>query len=316
MTEENLAAHRANGSQSQGAVTPEGKARVAAVNLCHGFYCKAPNQALTALGEDPQEYAELMNSLENNVAEGLESELVQRIGRALWRMKRAERMQDGLALKRIQGAKQIQEFAGLAQLTRAADNLERYETLAAALARRAGPTRDEIQTFVESFGDDPSADMQEFFVVLCSLEKPAEEEAGSAAESLGTGPGKPEAEEGERKAARRKARTQLNEMMESYRRACVQLSEQVENMQSPENLAALMAPQDDKSLFMQRMEDSSLRQLWRLTNVLFKVRNGALTHKDVKNEGTSGDVYENKGASDTMAENKRDFLAENAQIPR
>ena len=54
---------------------------------------------------------------------------------------------------------------------------------------------------------------------------------------------------------------------------------------------------------MQRMEDSSLGQLWRLTNVLFKVRNGALTRKDVKNEGTSGDVYENKGVHDTMPDN-------------
>jgi hypothetical protein len=50
------------------------------------------------------------------------------------------------------------------------------------------------------------------------------------------------------------------------------------------------------------MEDSSLRPLWGLTNVLFKVRNGALTHRDVKNEGTSGDVYENKGVSDTMTD--------------
>ena len=50
--------------------------------------------------------------------------------------------------------------------------------------------------------------------------------------------------------------------------------------------------------------------------MLIKVRNGALTHRDVKNEGTSGDVYENKGVSDTMAENQSDFLAENAQIPR
>ena len=55
-------------------------------------------------------------------------------------------------------------------------------------------------------------------------------------------------------------------------------------MQSPENLAALMAPRDENALLMQRMEDSSLRQLWRLTNMLFRVRNGALTLRDVKNE--------------------------------
>ena len=67
---------------------------------------------------------------------------------------------------------------------------------------------------------------------------------------------------------------------------------------------------------MQRMEDSSLRQLWRLTNVLFKVRNGALTQRDVKNEGTSGDVYENKGEDDIMSGSRQDLLAENARITR
>jgi hypothetical protein len=64
-----------------------------------------------------------------------------------------------------------------------------------------------------------------------------------------------------------------------------------------------MAPNTEKELLMQRMKHSSLRPLWRLTNVLFKVRNGALAHRDVKNEGTSGDVYENKGVSDTMTDN-------------
>jgi hypothetical protein len=44
--------------------------------------------------------------------------------------------------------------------------------------------------------------------------------------------------------------------------------------------------------------------------MLIKVRNGALTRRDVKNEGTSGDVYENKGASDTMPDNASGFWSD------
>ena len=314
MTEKNLAAHRANGSQSQGAVTAEGKSRVAAANLRHGFYAKAQNGALAALGEDPQEYAALLDSLENNLAEGLECELVQRIGRALWRMKRAERMQDGLAAKRIHSALEIQELVGGPQRLQAYQNLERYDALASALARRNGPTRAEVRTFVKSFGADPDPEMQEFCVLLLSLERPEAEEPGQAAESPGSG--KPEAAEREWKAARRQARTQLKELTESYRMSCVRLAERLDELQSPENLAALMAPRDEKSLLMQRMEDSNLRQLWRLTNVLFKVRNGGLTLRDVKNEGTSGDVYENKGEDDKMSGHLHVFLQESAEISR
>ena len=72
-----------------------------------------------------------------------------------------------------------------------------------------------------------------------------------------------------------------------------------------------MAPNDENVTFLQIMEDSRLRHLWRLTNTLIKVRNGALTHKDVKNEDRPGDVYENKGASDTMTDKWSGFLAEN-----
>ncbi len=293
MTEENLAAKRANGGMSQGPVTPEGKANSAAANLRHGFYSKAPNGALAALGEDPQEYADLMNALENNLAEGLENELVQRIGRALWRMKRAERIQDGLALKRIKAAKEIREMTALPQRVRAHESLQRYEDLAEALARRSGPTPDEIHAFVEGFGDDPPEEMQEFFALLKSLNK------------LPDGP--------ERKAARRNAREQLQQMTESYRNGCIEFAKRLDDMESPESLAAQIAPQDEKALLMQRMEDSSLRQLWRLTNVLFKVRNGALAHKkDVKNEDRTDYVHENKGDDDTMSGEEDGFLHENA----
>jgi hypothetical protein len=64
-----------------------------------------------------------------------------------------------------------------------------------------------------------------------------------------------------------------------------------------------MASNDEGAMFMRRMEDSRLRQLWRLTNTLIKVRNGALTHRDVKNEDRPDYVYENKGVSDTMTDN-------------
>jgi hypothetical protein len=39
-------------------------------------------------------------------------------------------------------------------------------------------------------------------------------------------------------------------------------------------LAALMAPQDEDGLLMQRMEDSNLHRVWRLTDMLSKLRNG------------------------------------------
>jgi hypothetical protein len=56
-----------------------------------------------------------------------------------------------------------------------------------------------------------------------------------------------------------------------------------------------MAPNDENAILMQITEDSRLRQLWRLTYVPFKTKGELSQQKDVKNEGRSEYVYENKG---------------------
>ena len=78
-------------------------------------------------------------------------------------------------------------------------------------------------------------------------------------------------------SARQELEAALDEVMFPYCEAHEQLRKELDDVDSPANVAALMAPRDEKALLMQRMEDSNLRQLWRLTNMLVKVRNGALT---------------------------------------
>jgi hypothetical protein len=77
-----------------------------------------------------------------------------------------------------------------------------------------------------------------------------------------------------------------------------------------------MAPNNEDATFLQGMKNSRLRPLWRLTHTLIKVRNGALTHKDVKNEDRPGDVYENKCEGDKIDDNREGYLSENARVAR
>jgi hypothetical protein len=76
-----------------------------------------------------------------------------------------------------------------------------------------------------------------------------------------------------------------------------------------------MALNDGTAIFMQTMEDLSLRQLWRLTYVPFKMRGEMSQQKDVKNEGTSGDMYENKG-TEKMKNDRSGDVYENKQVNR
>jgi hypothetical protein len=57
---------------------------------------------------------------------------------------------------------------------------------------------------------------------------------------------------------------------------------------SPYERAAEIAPTHSHTTLLQRMEDSTLHQLRRLTTAPAKVTGAAVTHKDVKDQKSSG----------------------------
>jgi hypothetical protein len=296
MTEASLAAHRSNAQKSEGPATPQGQAQCAAASLRHGFYSRSRADVLTDLGEEPEEYDELKQSLLNDLQprEGLEKHLVLQMVEAFWRLTRAQRMQEGQALKRIHSKVTGEEMLAVLPAAKALENLQPFERMEKAMARPGGPTAEEVAAFVSSRKHDTSEESQELIELLQSLNRPLEQR--------------------QRKVVRREARRQLRQMAGGYEKVAWQMSRHANNIRSPENLAALMMPTSENGLLMQRMEDSTLRRLERLTHTLMRVRQGGLTPKDTKNEGGSGDVYENKGSHDKMTDKICDFVPENTEI--
>jgi hypothetical protein len=71
-------------------------------------------------------------------------------------------------------------------------------------------------------------------------------------------------------------------------RALSYYQKEIDEIESAANRAAMMAPNGEKADHLQRMEDASLRQLWRLTNLWMKVRNGEMHPKNKKSYKCSG----------------------------
>ncbi len=287
-TEKAAARSQRNGRRSRGAVTPEGKARAAKANLRHGYYSQAQDEVLIALGEDPAEYRRLMKSLETHLAEAMEAQVVGRIGRTFWRMQRAERMQDGLALKRVRnGMEREQLMAG----PQALHIYKTYEALC-ALYRPINnpdppPSSQKIEDLIDAFGPQPPEEIKKVFPLYRAYWEAAWK-APLPPDDDGEKSPTPSAAEVERDSAREKLEAVLDPVTTRYGGTRDLFVKTLEQIQSPENIAALMAPRDENAVLMQRAEDSSLRQLWRLTNILMKVRKGVLNLTDSKDSKCSG----------------------------
>jgi len=137
MTEKKIAANRRNRRLSLGPTTAEGKGRIAAAQVRHGFYAKAQNTALRSLGEDPAQYQELLAALyeEFQPTGRLQEELVCRLARLFWLINRADRSQEGYALRRSRAIESGRENRLHARLMRLKMTAGSLQLLARSVAR-------------------------------------------------------------------------------------------------------------------------------------------------------------------------------------
>jgi hypothetical protein len=293
MTEKNLAAHRTNAQHSRGAVTPAGKARRARANLRHGFYAEMSPEILDALGEDAAEYARLAMAIHDQLQPqgGFETELAKRMVRIFWRMRRIERIQDGLALQRIRNQTDYErlrigpgfsdKYKALEQLSAFCRALERPDYV---------PSAAEIAALGKNLGSTPAEEKQQILHLATGLAK-------LAGPNSTAGPGQAPEVGPERGAAVEHLLELLSSPLVNLNQTLSHYQGEMDEIGSAANRAAMMAPDGEKAEHLQRMEDASLRQLWRLTNLWMKVRNGEMHPKNKKVTIDPDELQKTKGVT-------------------
>ncbi len=188
MTARKIAANRANGSNSRGPRTAQGRERSRAAHLTHGLYSKEQQAALTALGENPEQFAELLEGVcqEFSPTSRLQEMLALRLARALWLMDRTDRSHEGNALGRAQNAEHRRENSVHARMMRLSIMAQSLRWLARGLTREYFVTQPKELELMQSLAQDPEVhDMGDIAVALfCQLRDPgAQDEFGNARSS-------------------------------------------------------------------------------------------------------------------------------------
>jgi hypothetical protein len=324
LTPQTLAAFRSNGRHSRGPTSPEGIERIRAANLRHGFYSQAQGGALRALGEDPAEFQHLLESLMATwqPADEFESRLVTRLARALWRMERGDRIQESMAvaqLERLDGnVERLAREAGAQYEKR----MTLLKSLTAAVAQEDYFTSlGEIRLFDDIYGSEPKGRPEEIFVLLYRLLKTRPQDSKPADDEPTPIPTIPVAEGRERREARKELQDLLSQEVQVFKEARSERGDELLETTSPYYRDTMMAPFHSRAALMARMEDSSFRQVERITNLLSKLQaraaqrtgetlarrihqplvemkrqeEAAANDADSQNEGISNQAVENKG---------------------
>jgi hypothetical protein len=137
-TARRIAASRANGQRSRGGGTAVLRERIRAAHRRYGFNLEAEELAFRALGEDPAEFQELLEGVWEayNPSDAVQEGLVIRLARALWLMNRADRMQEGYAVRQAQEVNLGRQDRLHVEIMRLKMTAERLQRLARSVARR------------------------------------------------------------------------------------------------------------------------------------------------------------------------------------
>ena len=317
MTPEKRAANQANGRQSHGPATPEGMERTRESQVRHGLYARPPGEALRVLGEDPEEFTRLLESLEAEwepVGE-LQSRLVHRLARAVWRMERNDRIQESLAVRRLGGMDQKLEREVTKSCRPYEYRLARLQELAENLTAQDNYvlTVQDLKLFNAVYGAKPEGKGEQILILLTRLLEPpeiADDSAGAEQESGGPPPGTFEDSEDpeeqsidpppedvgegakprmilkkgfllpnvllalgdERAEVLERLLALLDEEIEAARIELDQEREAVMEFNLPYLRDSFIAPSLPEHALPSRIEDSSFRQVTRLTDLLLRLQ--------------------------------------------
>ena len=297
LTEEGRAARRRNGGRSRGAVTPEGKERSRAANLKHGLYSKEKEQALRALGEDPADLADLIEGCYRQwePVNRQQSDVVERMAHLEWRMNRAARREENLQARHLEKVSAERREKTL-QLRDHNQDQTCWLSLAYSFALRPDfyATPGFIAQFQQAFGGEMQWRLEKILELLHALREPEHLPAPAATlppeattdasweeflaldaeHGVGDLPPSdiPIAEGEEREGLR-----------EDLRYLVKQEREAVDAVWEPffaQHLAPMTLAERDEAVMaidatlerLRREEESCLRQLWRLTNLLMKIQ--------------------------------------------
>ena len=207
-------------------------------------------------------------------------------------------MAESLAVKNLKEGRKNKEIKEAILSMPLTEKMERLKELFGATCMDLEPSvgPEEMRVFEKCRGDLPAEKAKEILEILLRLKKPgATEDLGPAANMLDPDGKIPAAAAGEERIALGRDLTRALAMeIEPLENRLLDPDEDPSDAQAQFDRDEILARGQEKVALMNRAEESSLRQVWRLTHLLINIKKAASAQKNIENEESSQYVAEKK----------------------